>query len=122
MPVNPPRVCPSCRATVKGRCPTCHPEQRADVDQRRGHAAARGYGRHWRVVRRAFLRKPGNGLCRLCLARNIATVATIADHWPDTLRTLQALGVPDPHADRRLRPLCEPCHDRYGEKGLGRIG
>ncbi len=87
----------------KGRCAVCAREAEA----RRGTAAQRGYGSSWTRRRSAFLRRPENVFCRLC-----QSVATVADHWPRSRRELVAMGVRDPDAEHRLRPLCAPCHGK----------
>lgn len=110
------RVCstPGCpEITDGGRCPTC----RGKAEQRRGTAAQRGYsGQHWRVRRRATLRRDPLCVCRdtthphgpQCL-----TPSTVADHHPRTRRELVAAGVPDPDALHLLRGICASCHNRH---------
>lgn len=108
MPSSTPRLCPGCRRPVRGRCPKCSPESRRAKDRRRGSAASRGYGHHWRErVRKPFLRD--HPLCVLCGA-----LANVPDHWPVTRRALVAAGVTDPDAFHRLRALCDDCHNRFG--------
>ncbi|QXV57344.1 HNH endonuclease [Amycolatopsis sp. TNS106] len=107
MPSQPGRVCPGCRRTVPaGPCPTCRRDQRRETDQARGTAAERGYGRDWQRNRAAYPRE--HRLCVQC-----RQPATVADHYPETRRSLVARGVPDPDAWHRLRPLCKTCHDRH---------
>lgn len=108
MPTSPPRLCPSCRQPVRGRCPRCTKTTRRRTDQYRGSSNSRGYGYHWRVhVRLPFLRD--NPLCVLCGA-----LANVADHWPITRAELVERGVPDPDAPHRLRSLCDSCHNIHG--------
>ncbi len=107
MPTSSPRVCPTCRTTIPpGPCPHCRREQRREGDQRRGTAAQRGYGHDWQLTRAAYLRE--HRLCTLC-----NRPATVADHHPETRRSLVDRGVPDPDAWHRLRALCKPCHDKH---------
>ncbi|MFD6127658.1 HNH endonuclease, partial [Streptomyces hydrogenans] len=42
--------------------------------------------------------------------------ATVADHFPESRRSLVARGVSDPDAWSRLRPLCTSCHSRETAK------
>lgn len=86
-----------------GRCQAC--DSRAD--RARGTAAERGYDGAWRRrARRYLLRHP---LCVLRLP-GCTGLAEVPDHWPLDRRALVRLGVPDPDADHRLRPLCQRCH------------
>lgn len=65
----------------------------------------RGYGWGWQKARAAFLAKPENVLCRMCLAKGLYTPATVVDHII-------------PHrGDQKLfwdrsnwQPLCATCH------------
>lgn len=95
---------PGCPELVPGggRCPTCTRE----AEQRRGSAAARGYGhRHRTRFRDGVLeREP---VCRVCGT----APSTVADHWPIDRRTLQLRGA-DPDDPIHGRGLCGPCHSR----------
>ena len=112
MPTKSKRLCGRCGWIGTGNCPNCRPQAHRDTDAKRGNSSSRGYGTRWRtVIRPAFLRD--NPLCVLC-----GSLATVPDHWPDTRATLIQRGVTDPDAAHRLRPLCKPCHDRYGLNGI----
>jgi 5-methylcytosine-specific restriction protein A len=98
------RVCPTpgCpEITPGGRCPGCSTR----AEQKRGSAAARGYGASWAKRRIGYL--IAHPICVLDGA-----IATVADHYPVSRRDLIADGVPDPDADHRLRALCATCHGR----------
>lgn len=68
----------------------------AEVDRLRGSAAERGYDRHWRVIRAAYLKR--HPRCAVCGA-----VATDVDHI-----TPRAVGGGDEWAN--LQALCHRCH------------
>lgn len=86
--------------TTGGQCT----EHRRQADARRGSARERGYDARWERKRRRYLAR--HPICVLCGGQ-----ATVADHHPESRRDLVAMGVPDPDADDRLRPLCTPCHN-----------
>jgi 5-methylcytosine-specific restriction protein A len=88
-----------------------------EAEQRRGSAASRGYGTRWHNgPRKACLLRDPLCVCtdaghghdgRTCIAQS-----TVADHWPESRRTLVARAVPDPDALHRLRGLCGSCHSK----------
>ena len=82
-----------------GACGTCRDRKNRD----RGTASGRGYDRAWARWRVVYLL--ANPFCALC-----PRAATIPDHWPDSRRRLVTMGVADPDAEHRLRPLCAECH------------
>lgn len=107
-----PRAAPSpcrhrgCRALVRdgsGYCEAHRKVRQAEVDERRGSAASRGYGAKWRAYREKYLR--AHPLCRVCQGKGFVVAATVVDHV-------------EPHrGDHRLfwnpanhQPLCGPCH------------
>ena len=89
-------------------------------DLARGSAAARGYDRRWRKVRKAKLgRQP---LCERCKARGIATPAIEVDH----IVPIREGGAP--YAMKNLASICRRCHllkhrrareDRHTDNGTG---
>ena len=64
---------------------------------------ARGYGREHRRLRAELLKR--EPLCRMCIAKNRVTPATIADHIVSI-----AKGGPI-HDPSNLQPLCKRGHD-----------
>ena len=84
------------------RCPTCSHA----ADTARGTATQRGYTtKGHRAFRAAVLTR--DPVCVLCLA----TLATIADHYPISRRDLLAAGL-DPNEPEQGRGHCKRCHDR----------
>jgi len=86
--------------TDTGRCTAC----RAEVEQRRGTARQRGYGKaHEKRFRPAVLaRDPVCVLCRSAPSRH-------ADHHPISRRELVDQGL-DPDDPKHGRGLCGTCH------------
>jgi len=97
-----PRPCPGCQALITGRasrCPKCVKVTHRRIDERRGSAHARGYGRRWRKVRLAALaREP---LCRMCGEAGRLMPANEVDHID---------GDSGNNREDNLRPLCKSCH------------
>jgi 5-methylcytosine-specific restriction enzyme A len=91
-----------CTALVaKGRCPDCSSE----ADRDRGTATQRGYNSAGhRRFRRAVLAR--DIFCVL----GCGSMATVADHYPDSRRELVEQGL-NPDDPARGRGLCKPCHD-----------
>jgi 5-methylcytosine-specific restriction protein A len=108
MPTRPMRRCttPGCpRASPDGgRCEPCAKRRGAVTNQRRDGWVAL-YGPAWPRVRLDYLTR--HPVCALC-----PRLAAVPDHYPLGIRALRAMGVTDPHSDRRLRPLCKGCHDK----------
>lgn len=103
MPQAPLRPCtaPGCPTPVPGgRC-----ERHSRLAGRQRDRWTFLYGRDWPRRRLEYL--AAHPRCALC-----NRLATIADHWPKGIRLLRKIGVTDPHADNRLRPLCHSCHSR----------
>lgn len=113
MPHMPPRACtrPACGGRVRaGVCDRCGNQRRRSarrLDDTRGSAHARGYGRRWRRIRDSVLhREP---LCRACGAEGRTTAAVHVDHIVSKRR-----GGTDERSN--LQPLCQPCHNRKTAK------
>jgi 5-methylcytosine-specific restriction protein A len=104
---RPPCSVPGCpELTARGgRCPT----HAKEAEAARGTTTAKGYGTRWQRVRRRYLY--AHPWCVLC-----SKTATVADHFPESRRSLVARGVSDPDAWSRLRPLCTTCHNRETAK------
>jgi 5-methylcytosine-specific restriction protein A len=106
MPTKPPGVCARCGTTYTGPHCACRADARRESDHARGTAAERGYDHRWARTRADYLRH--HPRCVLC-----GRPATVADHYPETRRSLVDRGVPNPDVWHRLRPLCKPCHYRH---------
>lgn len=107
-PSKPLRPCsvPGCAlpAVAGGRCEThARPRQRQRPPDARESASARGYDRHWRVIRAAFLRRHPE--CADCGAP-----ATEVHH-------VQSLAEGGTNHWENLMPLCKPCHSRRTRRG-----
>lgn len=101
--LRPLRPCtsPGCPVRVEtGRC-----ERHRRLAGRQRDTWTHLYGREWPRVRLDYLTR--HPRCALC-----TRMATVADHHPKGIRLLRKIGVSDPHADHRLRPLCAPCHSQ----------
>jgi 5-methylcytosine-specific restriction enzyme A len=108
MPRRAPRPCavPGCPRLVRegSYCAEHLAERRRSQDARRGTAAQRGYGQHWRKIRARFLRKYPR--CARCGA-----VATVAHH----IKRVRDGGR---HTEDNLMALCAACHSRlHAESG-----
>ena len=71
-------------------------------DAKRGSAASRGYGSHWRRLREVILQ--AEPLCRVCLAAGVPTPASDVDH----IRPLRDGG---DNSRENLQALCVRCHE-----------
>lgn len=92
--------CPELYDGNRSRCP----EHRAAADRERGSASERGYtSAGHQAFREAVLQR--DPICVLCRVR----WSTVADHFPDSRRDLEAVGL-DPNDPARGRGLCTPCH------------
>lgn len=83
----------------------CLPHLRAR-DVARGSSTQRGYNsaKHRRFRRLVLKRDP---VCVVCTLR----LATVADHWPQSKRALDELGLDSSHPDYG-RGLCHQCHSK----------
>lgn len=100
---RPPCSIPGCpELTARGG--RCVKHEREATAQRVTPGTS-AYGPRWPYIRRAYLYR--NPWCVLC-----GKPATVADHFPESRRSLVARGVADPDVASRLRPLCVSCHSR----------
>lgn len=74
-------------------------------DDRRGSAAARGYGAKWRAYRAGFLR--GHPLCIVCQQIGRIERAVVVDHIIPHRGDADLFWSASNH-----QPMCKPCHDR----------
>ena len=102
--------CPKLVPRGQTRCDDHEQKHQADDRERRGSAAARGYGARWQRYRLDFLRR--NPLCVLCKEEGTVTAATVVDH------------IVDHKGDERLfwheanhRALCASHHNRRTDAG-----
>lgn len=122
MPAHPLRPCrhPGCGALVRekhGLCSLHLTVRRKAVDEQRGNANARGYGRRWQKAREVFLRLHPLCECEECRAASRIVPATVVDHRI-------------PHrGDMRLfwdqtnwQAMSKPCHDRKTARDDGGFG
>jgi 5-methylcytosine-specific restriction enzyme A len=113
MPWAAPRTCnhPGCRALIKGRGGHCdeHRKQRyAQVDERRGSKASRGYDAAWRRLRLLKLTKNPVCECDDCRSNGRLTPAAVVDH----IRPIAER--PDLRLDiNNLRSMAKRCHDKH---------
>lgn len=114
MPSRAPAACKrsGCAGlVVNGVCSKCGPlRRRTDsvVDEQRGTAAERGYGRRWRTVRAMYLRQ--HPVCDECLRYGRVKSATDVHH-----KIPKRDGGTD--EDGNLQALCHECHSRITGKG-----
>lgn len=102
---------PGCTTYVAGgRCDRCRRGREHHDAAVAGPAV--NYSGGWRARRLDYLTH--HQPCALC-----GRLATVADHHPHSRRELFAMGAPDPDADRWLRPLCAPCHNRETQRLYG---
>lgn len=88
-----------------GRCRRCHAQVRKRSDTLRGDATQRGYGQeHRERFRKAVLAR--DAWCKCGKHR-----ATVADHYPQSRRELEAAGL-DPNDPQYGRGLCASCHGK----------
>lgn len=111
MPMKPPQQ----RQPWQGSAVEERRKAKADLDRRRGSAAARGYDAAWRRLRAAFL--AANPLCRMCEAEGRTTAAGVVDH----IRPIAER--PDLRLEwSNLQSLCQPHHDRDKQREDRRRG
>lgn len=104
---RPPCSVPGCpELTARGGRCAAHEREATALRETPGTSV---YGRRWPNIRRRYLY--AHPWCVLC-----SKPATVADHFPDSRRSLVARGVSDPDAWSRLRPLCTSCHNRETAK------
>jgi 5-methylcytosine-specific restriction enzyme A len=114
MPERAPSACKrsGCAGLVRdGVCYVCGPlrvARNADVDQRRGTAAQRGYGGRWQRVRAMYLRS--HPLCAACEREGRVSIATDVHHLIP-----RRDGGPD--TESNLEALCHACHSRITALG-----
>lgn len=85
-------------------------------NEKRPHAAARGYNYRWQKYRLTFLAK--NPLCVRCLETGVITPGTVVDHIIPHMGDYEAFWDEDNH-----QTLCKTCHDlkTLTEDGYGNI-
>jgi 5-methylcytosine-specific restriction protein A len=94
--------CPELTNTGTGFCAVHKSAGSWDKHGTRGNRHAQGYGTAWTKLRQRILRRD-NGICQLCKADGVITVATTVDHIvPKAER-----GTDAPH---NLRSLCKSHH------------
>lgn len=80
-------------------------ERQEQYDRRRGTAKSRGYGKEWRKVRDAKLRK--EPLCYICRREGRITGAAVVHHRD---------GNPHNNNENNLMSLCRDCHERLHKR------
>ena len=119
MPTAAPTPCryPGCPALLPapGYCDTHLRSVRKQQDERRGSAAARGYGARWRKARALYLSR--HPLCAECLRLGRTVAASVVDHIRPHKgsRTLF-------WDERNWQALCKPCHDAKTAREDGGFG
>ena len=105
MPRAPLSACPTCRRLHREqRCPVCEPHWYGHRGQRPS-AAARGYGRRWRVARLAFLKRHPH--CVSCRANGRETAAAVVDHIRPHRGNMRKFW-----DTMNWQALCRSCHGR----------
>ena len=92
-------------------CDNHKKEKQRQQDDRRGSAAARGYGSTWQKVRLAVLRE--EPLCRRCYQETVIKAAEVVHHIN---------GNQYDNSRSNLEPLCKRHHDEHTarEQAFGR--
>ncbi len=123
MPTTAPSPCrhKGCgRVTRLGYCEQHQRERQHQADERRGSAAARGYGSRWRRVRLQYLAR--NPLCVRCGDEGRAVPATVVDHIVPHRGDFGLMWAP-----ANYQALCVSCHNAktaqedggFGNRGRG---
>lgn len=108
-----PKPCghPGCGVLVRdgtSRCPK-HPKANSFADKRRGNRHERGYGTAWDKLRALILARDC-GLCQVCAAAGLVTLAHAVDHVKP-----KAEGGTDDESN--LQAICKACHlDKTAEE------
>jgi len=79
---------------------------RKDSDERRGHAASRGYDARWQGYSRRRLRQPEHALCVCCKANGVIASASVTDHVIPGRRRPDLFWSQSNH-----QSLCDACHN-----------
>lgn len=105
MPMKPPQQ----RKPWEGSAAEERRKAKADLDRRRGSAAARGYDAVWQRLRASYL--AAYPLCVMCRASGQTTAASVVDH----IRPIAER--PDLRLEwSNLQSLCKPHHDREKQR------
>ncbi|BAP88858.1 transglycosylase [Burkholderiales bacterium GJ-E10] len=119
MPTAAPTPCrhPGCAVvlTTPGYCDTHRRATRKQQDERRGSAAARGYGARWRKARASYLSR--HPLCAECERLGRLTAATVVDHIVPHRGNRELFW-----DERNWQALCKPCHDAKTAREDGGFG
>ena len=89
-------------------------EARREQDKRRGSASSRGYDWRWQKYSTAFLRRPGNQICRLHIDEGCTLLADCVDH----------IDPPNGPSDPRFwdkanhQPACIHCNSVKGHRNI----
>ncbi|WP_151444282.1 HNH endonuclease [Halomonas lysinitropha] len=108
MPGKPPRPCraPMCSGKTTERQGYCeehvHLATGWQRTQQGKNSTERGYGGHWRKLRRVVMQRDG-GLCQPCRQAGRITSASAVDHIVP-----KGEGGTDSHDN--LQAICSPCH------------
>jgi 5-methylcytosine-specific restriction protein A len=78
-----PRICGCGKVVAYGVMCACQLARKAEADQRRPSAAARGYGAKWQRESKAFLAQPQNRYCACGCGRPANMVDHIKPHRGD---------------------------------------
>lgn len=117
MALAPSKMCahPGCSARAMPGENRCAPhldvqrqkesERQEQYDRRRGTAKSRGYGKEWRKVRDAKLRK--EPLCYICRHEGRTTAAAVVHHRDENQYN---------NDDDNLMSLCRECHERLHKR------
>jgi 5-methylcytosine-specific restriction enzyme A len=102
MPRKPMKPCKHRGCPLLTHSTFCEFHVRLHVDDRPS-ASRRGYDKHWRAIRKSFLKR--NPLCESCLDRQQVTQANEVHH----IKPLREGGT---HDDSNLMALCHSCHSK----------
>lgn len=119
MPVRPRKLCnrSGCHKLIDGGetyCPEHKKEMLKDIDRRRGTAQQRGYTYRWQKYSKAFLKQPGNQVCKLRLDARCKLYSECVDHIePPPGPTHPLFWDPNNH-----QASCLPCNSIKGDKTI----